>query len=296
MTDTNNITKYEALEAISRDKQVREMGCEYYIRWACVEGKDYARILNDSFMMSYICRAYNITQYGATKQQNRILNVLKKYSKNPNFEEAFMRIFEEYPNGFPEETPKFVDLLQEYMSEDEDIHEDESFMPWNKGDSYVANQYNADESKWFGGSKQNDNSLVGRIIAGIIVVLLVLFLIGQVSKLDIGFGGIAIIIGIIYLIVRKKKAPKQVKQSRSKNNSYTYSEAARAHEKSSRNNQSKKAAVKRNSKFEFKPTTGGVITLVLMCLWAMSGFANGGSPIVCLIIVMIGLSAVIKKK
>lgn len=167
--------------------------------------------------------------------------------------------------------------------------EDESFTPWNNGNSHVTNQFNNDESKWTGESKQNDNYLIGRIIAAIILVLIVLAIL---SKLGIGIVELGLIAGIIYLIVRKIKSPKKIKQSKPKSSSSSYYSAAQK----SVNKQYGSAANKRNSPFVFKPSKGGVALLVIMCLWAMSGYANGGSPIICLIMVIIGLSGVIKKK
>ncbi len=166
------------------------------------------------------------------------------------------------------------------ITKDEDIFENENFRTWNDRNSYANNQRDT------GGTKQIENSLVGRIGAGIVAILLIFFILGQVLNVDIGFGGIVIVLGIIYLIVRKKKSLGQSKQNNVKNNSYTYSP----------NNQYNETATKRRRSFVFKPSKGGVVLLIIMCLWAMSGFANGGSPIICLIMVLIGLSGVIKKQ
>ena len=113
-TRENNITKQAALYEI-RDRGLLKGACREYIYRVCYLGEEYSgTIFNESDrIMSYICRAYNITEYGS--RSNRIKSALRinKYTQNPYFEEAFNQIFRDYPNGIPNDYPKFRELLDE---------------------------------------------------------------------------------------------------------------------------------------------------------------------------------------
>ena len=79
---TNNITKSAALEKIIEWKNafpphvISELICR-----RCFYGDEYEDIYGKkcSFEMSYICRAYNITEYGTS--DNRIRKKFRKYAE-----------------------------------------------------------------------------------------------------------------------------------------------------------------------------------------------------------------------
>jgi hypothetical protein len=67
--------------------------------------------------MSYFCRAYSITQYGATRQKNRIKGRYSKY-QNVDGVEAYFRklILDNFP-GFPQESPTMDERLARFVAE-----------------------------------------------------------------------------------------------------------------------------------------------------------------------------------
>lgn len=111
-SETNEITKERA---INITKGYNKVFIAHKLLKATFYGEEYQKnYLKDPFEMSYFCRAFNITQYGKTKEQNRIKNRYKKYKNIPGIEPFFIRIILAYYPGFPYETPTMDEFLEEY--------------------------------------------------------------------------------------------------------------------------------------------------------------------------------------
>lgn len=122
MGKINETTKEYALHWIKDNRNsFPPHRISYMICRRCIYGDDYEDIDdrgNDvSQPMSVICRAYNITDLGSTS--NRIKSVFKKYRNiysDDRIEEAIDEIVRQYPNGIPNEEPKFKELLDRCLN------------------------------------------------------------------------------------------------------------------------------------------------------------------------------------
>lgn len=115
--ENNRITKKMALEFMRNvRRQDRDYVIEALVR--CVlYGGDYPEEKRYGQMeVSYFCRAFNITEYDASKQKNRIKGRYKKYVQIPGVE-AFLRktLKEQWP-GYHTESPRMDDLLRAFAN------------------------------------------------------------------------------------------------------------------------------------------------------------------------------------
>lgn len=123
----NNISKNDALEWWHRNGRsypAEQLADLIYRVTVC--GYEYTNNDMDPYM-SYICRLFNITAYGATKQQNRIKGRYRKYRDNDNIQNVIINIIRQNPNGFAKETPRFDDLLKNYIANTAEIAEEEDY-------------------------------------------------------------------------------------------------------------------------------------------------------------------------
>lgn len=137
----NNITKNDALEWWHRN--CREYPSDQLadlIYRVTVCGHEYANNDMDPYM-SYICRLFNITAYGATKQQNRIKGRYRKYRDNDNIQKVITNIIKQYPNGFTKETPRFDDLLKNYIANTAEIAEEDDY--YSEEENYEVGEQEA---------------------------------------------------------------------------------------------------------------------------------------------------------
>ena len=110
----NNITKSMALQWLNMNrKRFPTEEIVKLIYQVTVLGAEYSDNSMDPYM-SYLCRAFNITEYGATKQKNRIKNRYKKYKEKADIKVVIAYIVKQSPNGFPKDTPRFDDLLENH--------------------------------------------------------------------------------------------------------------------------------------------------------------------------------------
>lgn len=112
----NNIKKPEALKhtRVTRQKQY-VIDCMVQ---ATFYGADYQENFDDTHAMSYFCRAFNITAYGASKQENRIKGRYQEYKDVEGKEAYFRRILESTWPGFSTEEPRMDALLEQYPAVD----------------------------------------------------------------------------------------------------------------------------------------------------------------------------------
>jgi lipopolysaccharide export LptBFGC system permease protein LptF len=107
-------------------------------------GEEYQNnYLKDPFEMSYFCRAFNITQYGKTKQQNRIKNRYKKYKNIPGIDSYFIHMIQSFYPGFPWEYPTMDVLLEKYKIRSETVHNLHENVYDNSYGQTPANNYNS---------------------------------------------------------------------------------------------------------------------------------------------------------
>lgn len=124
----NNITKTGALEWWSRRKrdfQPDQLADLIYRVTVC--GHEYENLDKDPYYMSYICRLFNITEHGVTKQQNRIKSRYRKYRDNADIQNVIANIIRQNPNGFTKETPRFEDLLKNGIANTAEIAEEDDY-------------------------------------------------------------------------------------------------------------------------------------------------------------------------
>lgn len=115
MEKINNISKAEALD------YTKHFGEKVYVIERMVQstfyGADYQNDFDDIYSMSYFCRAFNITEYGASRQKNKIKGRYKKYAKVDGAEGYFRQILNAKWPGFKDENPRMDDLLARYPQE-----------------------------------------------------------------------------------------------------------------------------------------------------------------------------------
>lgn len=116
-SENNNITKADASNFMSR---VNGRGKSYAIEAlinCTLYGKEYpAEKRYGSLEMSYFSRAFNITEYGASKQKNRIKGRYKKYAQVAGIEEYYRNILNKNWPAFPSENPRMDDILKQYSN------------------------------------------------------------------------------------------------------------------------------------------------------------------------------------
>lgn len=126
--DTNNITKEEAL-AFTRSIRNQWELIDNIIN-VTLHGDEHKWMYDDAFAMSKICRAFNITEYGANRAKNRIKGRYQKYEKKEGIEDYMRRILlDNYP-GFISEYPRMDDLLAQYPEDniyENNIYEDDIY-------------------------------------------------------------------------------------------------------------------------------------------------------------------------
>ena len=115
MEKINNISKAEALD------YTKHFGEKVYVIERMVQstfyGADYQNDFDDIYSMSYFCRAFNVTEYGASRQKNKIKGRYKKYAKVDGAEGYFRQILNAKWPGFKDENPRMDDLLARYPQE-----------------------------------------------------------------------------------------------------------------------------------------------------------------------------------
>ena len=119
-----NSETYEITKEMSRNftRGYNKTFIAYKLLKATFYGEEYQNnYLKDPFEMSYFCRAFNITQYGKTKQQNRIKNRYKKYKDIPGIQSYFIRVIQSFYPGFPWENPTMDEYLEEYKIRSESV-------------------------------------------------------------------------------------------------------------------------------------------------------------------------------
>lgn len=113
-SNRNNITKAEAIAFMKGKAQA-------YVVNDLVETTLYGKEYQDDWKyneleMSYFCRAFNITEYGASRSRNRIKGRYGKYKAIEGLERYYRQILEENWPGFREEEPRIDILLEEFAS------------------------------------------------------------------------------------------------------------------------------------------------------------------------------------
>ena len=199
-SDINKISKKDALD-FTRTCDKR------YIYQKLLEVSFHGEEYQDSFRynqfeMSYFCRAFNITSFGASKQSNRIKNRYKKYGGNTDIENYFVSLIEkEYP-GFNSEEPRMDDLLANYRKEPEPSND------------IPLNSYSAPEQNDTGNAYQSPKSdgTLENIVGGAVLILIIAFVLSKFFRSTGSFGVLNLlecvffyggIIALIVSVVRK---------------------------------------------------------------------------------------------
>ena len=190
--DTNNITKEEAL-AFTRSIHNQWELIDNIIN-VTLHGDEHKWMYDDAFAMSKICRAFNITEYGANRAQNRIKGRYQKYEKKEGIEDYMRRILlDNYP-GFISEYPRMDDLLAQYPEDniyenniyENNIYENNVPMyessqqlddPWDQiPDHYIPPQMYSDAASDPSGSRAPHWKPMSLIIGIAVIVCAIAFL------------------------------------------------------------------------------------------------------------------------
>lgn len=207
-SDTNQITKTDAYEWFGLNS--RKYTPQVILRElfdTTVLGKDYSTGSDyDGFDMSYLCRLYNITQYGKTRQANRIKNVFKKYRNNysdEKIQEAFRTIIiYQYPQGIPDETPLFKDLLEKNLKAAEIPQPVKQQPSKNTNQKPVIREQIPNAFEQGAGEKKQMQDTYGFIGIGIVVMLVLAFVFrDRILSAIINLLPMVIAIGIFILII-----------------------------------------------------------------------------------------------
>ena len=164
----NTITKADVFnwwQYKRNEYRTEELANLIYRVTVCSE--DYSQYKYD---MSYICRLYNITEYGASSSQNRIKGRYKKYLNNPKIKEIIFNIIRQNPNGFYEEEPRFDDLLKQYLLNMSRFEEDNDEVPLMKTPHYETKRQ---ENVWNLEDLEESSFEGGQLFASVKKILLV---------------------------------------------------------------------------------------------------------------------------
>lgn len=114
----NNITRRDALDFMKgRDKAYV---IDVVVR-ATLYGEEYKHDWRyNEREMSYFCRAFNITEYMASKSSNRIKGRYEKYADAEGVEDYYRRVLMENWPGFEHEEPRMDLLLANYVEPETD--------------------------------------------------------------------------------------------------------------------------------------------------------------------------------
>lgn len=210
----NNITKEDAQTWIKENRngfpphRISEL-----ILRRCFYGEDFFAIAGEdlSYTMSFIGRAYNITAYGTAS--NRIKNVYAKYIRqgyeSDRIADAVSQIVQQYPNGISDETPRFEDLLQQYLNSTDD-----SEMYDFRADIHE------DEFGFLNNSTEGNSSLkVGRIVMPLVAIIVLVVLVVSLRNIILPILGVVAVIGLVVFVYKNMKGGQ-------KNNSSTPSSRA----------------------------------------------------------------------
>ena len=194
---TNFIAKEEALSWLhdNRNRFTPDYNARRLFE-VTVMGSEYVDDYGQS--MSYLCRAYSITEFGSSR--NRIKNVYKKYLNQYDADEirsAISRIVFENPNGIEEEYPYFETRLKQILSGETAAFEPDGLSgihSYGQEESYDMNRVNLSA-----GSGLKQKLLIG---AAVVAVILIFLFRKQVFR----FGFLAIVgllaVGLIFIILK----------------------------------------------------------------------------------------------
>lgn len=192
VSENNNITKADAYSFMSR---VNGRGKSYVIEAlinCTLYGKEYpSEKRYGNLEMSYFSRAFNITEYGASKQKNRIKGRYKKYVQVAGIEEYYRSILNKNWPAFPSENPRMDDILKQYANAGT-ASQNVRTVPQNisqKTQNAGPQNMRREASDGFSEMNFDSNSISQKIgkIAPAIVVLLIIILVVKFFKLpDLG--------------------------------------------------------------------------------------------------------------
>lgn len=161
----NNITKADALNWWRDNRRQYQPGLADLIYRVTVCGEEYTSSNDMDPYMSYICRVFNITAYGASKQQNRIKGRYRKYREYANIQRVIAEIIRDNPNGFTSEFPRFDDLLRDYCAQKREQ------IP------AIENENSGWQKEKNGKTGSNDFSGIANVLFAIVAVIGLIFLV-----------------------------------------------------------------------------------------------------------------------
>lgn len=152
------------------------IGCTLY-------GREYPKEQRYGRMeMSYFCRAFNITEYDASKQKNRIKGRYKKYAQIPDIEEYFRSVLQKQWPGYPAEGPRMDDVLRDFANGTAASPDSKTGRETGKG-GYPYSDYSRKPSPVFS-SGSWDMSLLRKAAGPVLVLFLAVLLLRSCGRLE----------------------------------------------------------------------------------------------------------------